>query len=151
MVQRERLLEALGGQLARGEQRAGVVGEDVNVLVAPADVLGQGADLGHRRQIGYMLMNGCAAADSLRFSRYSAQALRLTTHERDLDALASQLDRRGSADAASSSSEHDERHLIDSSEIAPVRGTRLSASRWSPRDRSDSRRVAPSRASLAAC
>jgi len=41
MVQREGLLEALRGLLARGEQRPRIVGKDVDVLVAPADLVGQ--------------------------------------------------------------------------------------------------------------
>lgn len=49
MVQREGLLQALRGLLARGEQCPRVIGKDVNVLVAPADLVGQHPDVGHQR------------------------------------------------------------------------------------------------------
>jgi hypothetical protein len=41
MVQREGPLQALRRLLARGEQRPGIVGEDVDALVALADLVGE--------------------------------------------------------------------------------------------------------------
>ena len=49
MVEREGLLQALRGLLARGEQCPRVVGKDVDVLVVPTDLLGQHPDVGHQR------------------------------------------------------------------------------------------------------
>ncbi len=49
MVEREGLLQALRGLLARGEQRPRVVGKHVDVLVVLADLLGQHPDVGHQR------------------------------------------------------------------------------------------------------
>ena len=49
LVEREGLLQALRGLLARGEQCPRVVGKDVDVLVVPTDLLGQHPDVGHQR------------------------------------------------------------------------------------------------------
>ena len=45
MVQREGLLQALRSHLARRESCPRVIGKDVNVLVAPADLVGQHPDV----------------------------------------------------------------------------------------------------------
>jgi hypothetical protein len=49
MVEREGLLQAIRGLLARGEQCPRVVGKDVDVLVVPTDLVGQRPDVGDRR------------------------------------------------------------------------------------------------------
>ena len=49
MVQCEGLLQPLRRLLARGEQRPGIVGKDVDVPVAFTDLLGQHPHIGHQR------------------------------------------------------------------------------------------------------
>ena len=49
MVEREGLLQALRGLLARREQCPRVVGKDVDVLALPTDLVGQHPDVGHQR------------------------------------------------------------------------------------------------------
>ena len=120
VVERERPLEALRGDLARGEQRACVVGEDVDVLVAALDLLGQGAHLGHQRQIGDVLVDGSAAAERLRLLRDRLHTLGLASDERELHPLARELQRGGAPDPACSSGEHDERHGPDSTATTSV-------------------------------
>jgi hypothetical protein len=62
MVQRKGLFEALRGLLARGEQGPGIVSQDVDVLVASADLLGEHPDVGHQRQVGNKPVDRPAAA-----------------------------------------------------------------------------------------
>ena len=112
MVEREGLLEALGGLLARGEQRPGVVGEHVDVLVALARLHRERPHLGHQHQVGDVLVDRRAAAVRPRLPRELPHALGIATHERDLDAVARELDRGGAADTARGSGEQDECHRV---------------------------------------
>jgi hypothetical protein len=114
MVQRKRLLESLGGRLARGEQRPGIVGEDVNLRLAPAHLLGQRPHLGHQHQVGDVLMDRRTAAGRPGFQGDSLDALGVATGERNLGALPGKLDRGGASDAASGTSQQHERHVADS-------------------------------------
>ena len=118
VIQREGLLEALGGHLARGEQRPGVVREHVDLPVAPAHLLGERAHLGHQHQVGDVLVDRRAAAGRAGLHRDRLHALGVATDERELGAVAGELDRGGAADAAGGAGEQDERHGLDSTPTA---------------------------------
>jgi hypothetical protein len=112
MIQGEGLLEALGGLLARREQRSSIVGKDVDVLVAPADLFGQHADVGHQRQVGHVAVHPPAADRGGGLSD-QADALGITAHEDDIGSSPHELDRGGSPDSTSGPSEHDNGHRAD--------------------------------------
>ena len=98
VVQRKGTLEALGGLLPRGEQSAGVVGQDIDVLVAVANLLREPADIGHQHQIGDVLMDGRSSDRRPGLLRDGSDALALATHNRHLCSLPSKVDRGGAAD-----------------------------------------------------
>ena len=84
MIQRKGLFQALRGFSARGKQRAGVVGKDVDVLVASADLISQRADVGHQRQIGDVTVDPPGAARRGGCLDDRPDALGLASHELNL-------------------------------------------------------------------
>jgi hypothetical protein len=113
MVQGEGLLESLRGLLARGEQRPSIVGKDIDVLVAPADLVGQHPHIRHQRQVGHVPVDPPAAAGRRGFLSDQADALGIAAHEGDLGSSPHELDRGGSPDSTSGPSEHDNGHRAD--------------------------------------
>jgi hypothetical protein len=120
MVERERSLEAFRCLVTGGEQRAGVVGQNVDALVALAKLLHQGSDLRHEGQIRDVLMDRYSSTRGRCRCRHGADPFRLATHEGNLDTAFGQLNRGGSADAASCPREHDQRHRADSTRLDPI-------------------------------
>jgi len=110
MVQSKALLEAFGGLLARREQRAGVVGKDVDVLVALAQLLGQHPDLGHQSEVRQVPMYRRVAPRRRRIFGDRSEPKRITAHECDLSPSACELNRGGTADPAGGAGEHDYGH-----------------------------------------
>ena len=100
MVQREGLLESLGGHLARGEQRSGVVRQHIDVLVALANLLRERANVGHQHQVGDVLVDRRAPAGRPGLPRDGCNALGVAADEGHLGAFFGELDRSGLADAA---------------------------------------------------
>jgi len=101
MVQRECSLEPFGGLLSGGEERPGIVRQDIDVLVACAHLLREGSNVHHERQVSDVLVHRRTAPGCSRFARHRLDPLRLATHERNLRALVGELDSSGSTDATS--------------------------------------------------
>jgi len=110
VVQRKGLLEALGGLSPCGEQSPRVVRQDIDVIVALADLGGQRPNVAHQREIGNVLMDRRASSSGLRLVRNVPDALRLAADECDLDTISSELDRGRTADSACGACEEYDGH-----------------------------------------
>ena len=91
-----------------------IVGKDIEVLVAPADLVGQYPDVGHQRQVGDEPVDPPAATGRRRrFFSDRLHALGIASDECDFGSSPGEFDRSGSPDAASGPGEHDDGHPAD--------------------------------------
>jgi hypothetical protein len=105
VVERESLLEAVGGQVARGEHGARVVRKHVDARVGVEQLGREPVYLLNPCEVGKVLVHGRAAAGGARLLRSRPHAHRVAADDPQLGAAARELDGARLADPARGTSE----------------------------------------------